>query len=141
MIIVQQGQYNTPWATCSRNKTLSSPTYLWTIRHKLANVAYQFIPFRILPITTYPPNYDLFELNIFSNQPTVLIGSNVQAANLPLIPGEWWLKIYEQVSTTNLNPALSYDVVYEGTLLVEQQTPIQQVEYTGTSNTWVVYQG
>lgn len=141
MIYVTQGQYNTPWATCSRNKQLSNPYYLWTIRHKLSNQSYQFIPYRIPPSTTYPPSYDLFELNIFLNQPEVYIGSNVQCVNLPLIGGEWYLKIYEQVSSTNLNPKLSYDVVYEGTLNVLEQDPIQQIEYTGTSNTWIVYNG
>lgn len=140
MIIANQGQTNQLVATCSRNKTLSNPYYLWTIRHKLANQAWQFIPYREQSITTYPPSYDLFKLDIISTNPQVYIGSIGTNANLHLIPGEYWVKIYE-TPTQNLNPAQAYDVVYEGIMVVDQQTPIQQIEYTGTNNTWIVYQG
>lgn len=141
MIIVQQGTYNTPIATCSRNKQLASPYYLWTIRHKLANQAWQFIPYREQSITTYPPSYDVFQLDIISTLPEVYIGGIGTTCNLHLIPGEYYVKIYEQVSSTNLNPSLAYDVVYEGLMTVLAEDPIEQIEYTGTSNTWVVYQG
>lgn len=141
MVIVQQGTYNTPIATCSRNKTLAAPYYLWTIRHKLANQAWQFIPYRRQSITTYPPSYDIFELNIDETQPESYIGTINSVCNLHLIPGEYYTKIYEQVSSTNLQPSLAYEVVYEGTMLVQPQNPIEQIEYTGTTNTWIVYQG
>lgn len=141
MIYVNQGQYNTPIATCSRNKSLSNPYYLWTIRHKLSNQAWQFIPYREQSITTYPPSYDVFKLNILLNQPEIYIGTINTICNLHLIPGEFYVKIYEQVSNSNLNPALSYDVVYEGLMVVIAEDPIEEIDYTGTTNTWVVYQG
>lgn len=128
-------------ATCSRNKTLASPYYLWTIRHKLSNQAYQFIPYRQQSITSYPPSYDMFDILVDFNQPQVYIGDINTACNLWLIPGEWYVKIYEQVSSSNLNPSLAYDVVYEGMLVVLSEDPIETIEYSGTPNTWVVYQG
>jgi len=141
MIFVQQGQYNTPIATCSRNKQLSNPYYLWTIRHKLSNQSWQFIPYREQSITSYPPSYDIFQLNIIFSQPEVYIGTSGTTCNLYLIPGEYYVKIYEQVSSSNLNPSLSYDVVYEGMMVVKSDDPIEQIEYSGTPNTWIVYQG
>jgi hypothetical protein len=141
MIYVNQGQYNTPIATCSRNKQLSNPYYLWTIRHKLSNQSWQFIPYREQSITSYPPSYDIFQLDILLNQPEVYIGSNVITCNLHLLSGEFYVKIYEQTSSSNLNPSLSYDVVYEGMMVVLSEDPIEEIEYTGTTNTWVVYQG
>lgn len=141
MIYANQQQYNTLIATCSRNKTLANPYYLWTIRHKLSNQAWQFIPYREPSNTTYPPSYDLFQLDIFSNVAEAYIGTSGSTCNLHLIPGEYYVKIYEQVSSSNLNPALSYDVVYEGTLVVLSSDPIDQISYSGTPNTWVVYQG
>ena len=128
-------------ATCSRNKTLSSPYYLWTIRHKLSNQAYQFIPYRQQSITSYPPSYDMFDISVDFNQAQVYIGDINTACNLWLIPGEWYVKIYEQFSSSNLNPSLAYDVVYEGMMVVLSDDPIESIEYSGTPNTWVVYQG
>lgn len=141
MIYVNQNQYNTPIATCSRNKQLSNPYYLWTVRHKLSNQTWQFIPYREQSITTYPPSYDVFQLDIFSTVSEVYIGSSSVTCNLHLIPGEYYVKIYEQVSSTNLQPSLSYDVVYEGLMVVLSEDPIEEIEYTGTTNTWIVYQG
>jgi len=141
MIYVNQGQYNTPIATCSRNKQLSNPYYLWTIRHKLSNQSWSFIPYREQSITSYPPSYDIFQLDILLNQPENYIGSSGLTCNLHLIPGEYYTKIYEQLSSTNLLASQTYDVVYEGMMVVLSEDPIESIEYTGTSNTWVVYQG
>ena len=141
MIILQQGQYNRAVATCSRNKNLSgSPYYLWTIRHKLSNQAWQFLPYRNPSITTYPPSYDVFDISIYMNSPEVLIGTSATTCNIHLIPGEYYLKCYEQVSSSNLNPSLSYDYVYEGTILVKSQDPIQELSYTGVTDVFIVYQ-
>jgi hypothetical protein len=141
MIILQQGSSNQAIATCSRNKNLAgSVNYLWTIKHKLSNQSWQFIPYRIIPITSYEPSYDIFNINIYLNTPQVFIGSINTPVNLHLIPGEYYLKIYEQYSPTNLNPSLSYDVVYEGTITVKPQVPINEVAYTGTTDVFVVYQ-
>lgn len=141
MIILQQGSSNQAIATCSRNKNLTGTVnYLWTIRHKLSNQAWQFIPYRVIPITTYEPSYDVFNIDIFLNQPEILIGNSNTSVNLHLIAGEYYLKIYEQASPTNLNPSLAYDVVYEGTIIIKPQVPINEVSYTGTSDVFVVYQ-
>ena len=143
MIILQQGQFNRAIATCSRNKNLSgNVTFLWTIRHKLSLQSWQFIPFRDPSITVgYEPAYDIFEINIDLDQPENYIGTGYSVpANLWLIPGEYYLKIYEQSSTSNLNPALSYDYVYEGMIVVKSDDPIQEVSYSGTSDVFIVYQ-
>jgi hypothetical protein len=141
MIILQQGQFNRAVATCSRNKNLSgSPYYLWTVRHKLSNQSWQFLPYRNESITTYPPSYDVFDISINMTQPEVLIGTSATTCNIHLIPDEYYLKCYEQVSSSNLNPSLSYDYVYEGTILVKSQDPIQELSYTGVTDVFIVYQ-
>lgn len=142
MILLQQGQFNRAIATCSRNKNLTgSVTFLWTVRHKLSNQTWQFIPYRDPSIVVgYEPAYDVFEMNILMNQGEVLIGTSGSPVNVQFIPGEYYLKIYEQSSPTNLNPSLSYDVVYEGTLLVKPQDPIGEISYSGVSDVFIVYQ-
>lgn len=142
MIILEQGTFNQAIATCSRNKNLTGNVYyLWTIRHKLSNQAWQFIPYQVPSITTYAPSYDLFDIGIYLNQPENLIGNSVNYTNLHLIAGEYYLKIYEQLSPTNLVPSLAYDVVYEGTITVKAEQPIEEVAYTGTTDIFIVYNG
>jgi hypothetical protein len=142
MIYLQQGNINQPTlVTCSRNKTLTGAvTYLWTIRHKLSQQSWKFIPYRSPNITTYEPSKDLFYISVNENTPEVFIGNITTTANLHLIPGEYYIKIYEQTSTTNLNPAHAYDVVYEGMLIVKSDDPINQIAYTGNSEVIIIYQ-
>lgn len=142
MIYLQQGSLNNQaLVTCSRNKSLvGAVTYLWTVRHKLSQQTARFIPYREPSITPYEPSKDLFLISIDDSMPEVLIGSANNTANVHLIPGEWYLKIYEQYSPTNLQPSQSYDVVYEGMLMVETDTPIGTFNYTGTTESVIIYQ-
>lgn len=142
MIYLQQGDINqNALVTCSRNKSLyGAVTYLWTIKHKLSQQSWKFIPYREPSITSYEPSKDLFYISIDDSSPEVLIGQSNLTTNLHLIPGEYYLKIYEQTSTTNLNPALSYDVVYEGMLIVNAADPINQIAYSGNSEVIIIYQ-
>jgi hypothetical protein len=136
MIYINQGELNEAAAVASRNKTLTgNVTYLWSMQHKLSGRRYRFIPFRILPATTYPPGYDLFCITIDDSIPESLTGNTICGdCNVHLIPGEYYLKIYEQLSTTNLNPQLSYDVVYETIVNVVGTNQNNPVTYSGTSD-------
>lgn len=142
MVYLQQGQSNQNMlVTCSRNKSLTgSVTYLWSVRHKLSQEVWRFIPYRDPVNLGYEPSKDLFYVSIDDSTPQVFTGSTGTTANVHLIPGEYYLKIYEQYSTTNLNPSLSHDVVYEGMLVVESDTPIGQIDYTGLTESVIIYQ-
>ena len=145
MIQIQRGELNDVVATCSRNKMLTgSVTYLWTMTHKLSRQNWKFLPFRVQPSVPYPPSYDLFTVNVDYNQPEVFTAStSANTVNLHLIEGQYFVKIYEQTSTTNLNPNLSYNVVYEGTANVNWSgSPQNQiVSYTGGTNIFKIYNG
>jgi hypothetical protein len=140
MVYVNQGEYNEPAVVCSRNKSLSNPTYLWSMYHKLSGQVWRFIPYRIPPSVSYSPAYDLFGLTIDDSIPESLTGNTgATSCNIHAIPGEYYVKIYEQVSSTNLNPALSYDVVYEtifNVVGINQNTPIS---YSGTPDIFIIY--
>ena len=141
MIYINQGQLNQAAAVCSRNKSLANPTYLWAMSHKLSNTRYRFIPFRVPPSTVgYEPGYDLFCITIDNSIPESLTGNTqCEDCNVHLIPGEYYLKVYEQVSSTNLNPALSYDVVYETIVNVVGTNLNIPVSYSGTSDIFIIY--
>jgi hypothetical protein len=142
MIYLEQGNNDQEaLVTCSRNKSLTGAvTYLWTVRHKLSQQTAKFIPYREITTLGYEPSKDLFYISIDDTSPQVLIGSATTICNIHLIPGEWYLKIYEQYSTTNLQPSQSYDVVYEGMLVVTSDDPIGTLNYTGTTEAVIIYQ-
>lgn len=141
MIYLRVGEVNTAIATCSVNKQLSNPSYLWSMRHKLTNQAWKSIPYRVPPAVNYSPSYDQFLINIDENSSQEYIGTASTAVNLHLIPGEYFIKIYEQTSPTNLNPALSYDVVYEGIATVINTGSTTPTSYSATTEVFITYQG
>lgn len=145
MVQIQRGELNNVVATCSRNKMLTgSVTYLWSMTHKLTNQNWKFLPYRIPPAVNYAPSYDLFAINVDYNLPEVFTGATANSSvNVHLLDGQYYVKIYEQYSTTNLNPQLSYDVVYEGTATVNFSGSPQNeiISYTGTGQVFKVYNG
>ncbi len=149
MIPINQAQLNTVVATCSRNKQLTGTVYyLWTITHKLTKQNWKFIPY-LLPATGaigYEPSYDQFQIDVDSGSSEVFIATGTTTpVNLHLIPGQYYVKIYEQASPTNLNPITAFDVVYEGMSNVIGTNPVYNdiVSYSGTSSSQIfkVYQG
>ena len=148
MIPINQAELNTVVATCSRNKQLTgSVYYLWTMTHKLTKQNWKFIPY-LLPATGavgYEPSYDQFQIDVDSASAQVYIATGTTIpVNLHLIPGHYYVKIYEQASPTNLNPLTAFDVVYEGMANIIGTNPVyNDIEvYTGNTNTtFKVYQG
>ena len=144
MIYLNQGENNLVTATCSANKMLTgNPTYLWSMRHKLTNKSWKSIPYAVPSSVDYNPTYDEFTIKVDESEPEVYTAStSANTVNLHLIPGQYFVKIYEQQSTTNLNPNYSYDVVYEGIATVRSSgTSTTEVSYTGTSDIFIVYEG
>jgi hypothetical protein len=145
MIQITQGELNNVVATCSRNKQLTgNVTYLWSITHKLTKQNWKFIPF-LLPSDSigYAPSYDLFQINTDFTEPELFIATGyTKPTNLHLIPGQYFVKIYEQTSNSNLNPSQSFDVVYEGMAnVLGPNAPYEEiVSYSGnTGQVFKVY--
>lgn len=141
MIYLNQLENNQAAAVCSRNKTLSGNVqYLWSMSHKLSGKQYRFIPYRLQPSVSYSPAYDIFCIDVDETIPQVLTGAtSCGETNVHLIPGEYYLKVYEQYSTSNLNPMLSHDVVYETLVNVIGTNQNIPVSYSGTSDIFIVY--
>ena len=141
MVYLNQGQLNQSAFVASRNKQLlGNVTYLFSMMHKLTGQKWRFIPFRIPPSVDYEPSYDLFCINIDETIPESLSGNtSCGDCNLHLIPGEYYVKIYEQLSTTNLDPQYSYDVVNETIVNVVGTNKNIPTSYSGTSDVFIVY--
>ena len=134
MIYLNQSQQNQAAAVCTRNATLTGGTivYLWNLNHKLSGRVFNFIPFRLIPSVTYKPGYDLFCIDIDDSIPQVLTGTTqCGQTNVHLIPGEYALTVYQQLSTSNLNPSLSSGIVYQTLVIVDGVNQNNPTVYTG----------
>ena len=144
MIYIYQNEINEVPATCSRNNLDGGPVYLWSMIHKLTFQSWNFIPYRIPPSTTYKPGYDLFCINSDNSLPESLTGntgceSGDTICNIHLIPGEYWVRIYSQTSTTNLNPQQTDELVYETMGLMVGVNENEPITYSGNSDIFIVY--
>ena len=112
MIYITQNATNTIMVSVSEYKELSSPTYLWVLQNAQSGVRTTFIPRNITNVypSYYANKYDYFQFNTNKNQPEVFIASGSTDCNIHLLDNnQYWLGIYEQVSTTNLQTSLSYN--------------------------------
>ena len=143
MIYLNQNENNLAAAVCSRNKWLTGPVvYLWSMNHKLSQQKFRFIPYLVPPAYSNNPPYDVFCINIDDSIPQVLTGAtSCGETNVHLIPGEYDLKVYEQSASLsgNTNPSIAYDVVYETLVNVVGINGYNPSVWSGTSNTYVIY--
>jgi hypothetical protein len=112
------------------------------MQHKLSQQKYRFIPFLVPSTASFNPPYDLFCINIDDSIPQVLTGATYCGeTNVHLIPGEYDLKVYEQplALSGNTNPQFAYDVVYETLVNVVGVNGYDPTVWSGTSNTYIVY--
>jgi len=141
MVYLNQGSVNQSAFVASRNKQLGgNVTYLFSMLHKLSGQRWRFIPYRVPPSVNYSPSYDLFCINIDDSIPQSLTGNTTCGkCNVHLIPGEYYVKIYEQLSSDNLDPQYSYDVVNETLVNVVGTNKNIPTSYSGDSDVFIVY--
>jgi len=143
MIYLNQGEFNQPAAVCTRNASLTGGTiyYLWHLYHKLSGKDYYMIPFRLQPAVSYPPAYDVFCVSIDESIPQVLTGSSLCGqTNIHLIPGEYSLNIFQQLSQSNLDPENSSGIVYQTLVNVIGTNKNNPTTYSGgTDGIFIIY--
>jgi hypothetical protein len=141
MIILQQYTNNEFPVTASMNVTISNPVYLFQFQHKLTNEYHYIIPYKV-PTSYSKPSYDMFLMNVDFSFPESLTNNTSTSGNLHLIPGEYLLRVYQQTSTSNLDPALSQGEIYQIMAVVNQTEVVCAPEppYTGGfDDEWIVY--
>ena len=95
MLKISANTENTIWVNASRNKTLSNPTYMMSLEHKVSGERKYFIPQNITSIsgnTTYQedPRVDLFKFGVFNNVENLTGGTRYWVKERPpaLVYGE-----------------------------------------------------
>lgn len=131
MIKITKGQVNEVVVTVTEKTTLETPYYLFEFlcddnQRKFYCIAADSSPNIV--------RYNLFEITETATDPDFTDGEITLD-----IPGFYHYTIYEQVSSTNLNPANATGIVEIGKLLVIGTTP--EVEEYQTTVTGEVYNG
>lgn len=101
--------------------TLTAPHYLFVFTHVETKNVVAFVKAEIDDESDYPQRFNKFTINVpvvFDNQPT----------------GEWHYKIYEQSSSTNIDPVLTGALLEEGKLFLDRAIEFAYMMYEQTQS-------
>lgn len=107
---ITRGASNTVVFTLTERVTLTNPYFLVSVKSRRSNEVKNFILGTNLSSAT--ERYDKFTITETSGAETLT------SAIVTLTGGDWWYKIYEQTSATNLNPDATTTLLEEGILRV-----------------------
>ena len=140
MVVLNIGENNKMCEPASRNKELFNPTYLISMYHKLSGQSWRFIPYVSDFTEDYLARFDTFYINIDYSTPQSLTGNTTSGStNVHLIEGDYWISIYEQYSTTNLDPTKAFNKVVETFGYVVPPTETNPT-YSGDNYEYKVYE-
>jgi hypothetical protein len=109
MLHFKQNDLNSCDVTVSNESELNNPNYLWCLTNLDSNVKKYFIPYNATVANA--TRFDTFTFSTNRLEPEVFTGST---CNIHLAQGQYRYTIYDQISPTNLNPALSNSIVENG---------------------------
>jgi len=131
VILINKNTSNTVILTLSEKTTLTNAKYLFEVTNDMSNDIKCFIA---ADISTNKLRYNEF---VFIENVTEDLLNGTFSLTLS---GFYKYNVYEQVSTTNLDPALALNLIDKGKLNVVSQLSDYPV-YTGNENNTVVYGG
>jgi len=113
MLLINKLQTKFWYLTLSEKTTISNPTYLFSVTHRLTNIVTNFI---LIDVSTHKERYNEFQIveNTYN-----------------FYTGEYEYQVYAQTSPINLNPLLSDELVEQGILKVNN-TELVEVFYEPT---------
>lgn len=124
MIYLTKGQTSDVIVTLTEKQTLSSPNYLFYFINRSDNDTVAFVKLNNTDTSAYKDRFNKFSINAstyFNNT----------------LAGEWTYYIYEQASTSNVNPDLATSLLETGILRLDDSTTFGFTEYE-TNNTFKV---
>ena len=115
MLQINKQESKSWYLTLSEKTTIANPTYLFSLTHRLTNVAYNFI---LSDTSSYTTRYNKFDIT--------------EGTTVTLDAGEYEYEIYAQTSPTNLDPTLANELVEEG--MVKVDFDVTRTQYSVTLN-------
>ena len=111
MLQINKAETKSWYLTLSEKTTISNPTYLFSLTHRLTNTITNVI---LSDVSIHIERYNQFNV--------------VEGTTFDLYTGEYMYKVYAQTSISNTDPNLSDELVEEGILKVNPQ-PLVDVYY------------
>jgi len=124
MIHLTKGETNIIVMTLTEKQLLTNPNYLFVFTNRSANTEVKFIQLNNTDVSQYKDRYNEFSIVTNTNFATAL-------------NGQYDYDIYEQTSTSNLNPA-GLNLLESG-IMELVGTPFNFTEYT-TTDTYKIRQ-
>jgi hypothetical protein len=110
MLIIRKNQVNNLIATASMNRTLQNPYYLFSFQHVASKERLSFLP----EIVNSNTRYDKYR---FIEGGSTNLSATPPVVNFPY-NGQYYYSIYEQLSPTNTDIALTYNKLESGRAVV-----------------------
>jgi len=111
MLQINKAESKNWYLTLTEKTTISNPYYLFSLKHRLTAVEYNFL---LTDTSSYKERYNEFEIT--------------EGATVTLDAGEYLYRIYAQTSSVNTNPELANELVEEG--LVKVDFDVTRTQYT-----------
>ncbi len=105
MLIIRKNDVNNLVVTASMNKTLPNPYYLFSFQHITSKERVSFLPEMVISNTRYDKFRFIEGATNLANIPPVV--------QMPFL-GQYYYSIYEQLSPTNTDIALTYNKLESG---------------------------
>lgn len=125
MIHLTKGQTEKVILTLKEKQTLSSPNFLFYFTSRVTDFSVAFVVLGSIDLSGFKDRYNEFDIVV-----------NTHFANVT--SGEFNYSIYEQTSTSNLNPALATGLVESGQMSLKNSTEFEFTTYNQTNNTYKV---
>ena len=113
--------------TLTEYVTINDPYFLFVFKHVLTNDEVKFIKSEAADESNYPERFNQFTIN-----PSVVFPDKH--------PGEWHYKVYEQASSTNINPASAGNLLEQGKLMTVRPVEFEFTKYDQPT-TYKTYNG
>ena len=125
MLHLTKGQTEKVIVTLKEKATLSAPNYLFIFTSKVTNLQIKFVLLNNTDLSAYKDRFNEFSLVVNTYFATAL-------------PGEYGYTIYEQTSSSNLDPSLATGILETGQMALENSTDFEFTTYNATTNTYKV---
>jgi len=117
MIQLTKGQTQYIYLTLTEKQLLSNPNYLFIFTNRSSNLQVKFVLLNAADVSQYKDRY-----NKFSIVTNTYFGSSLN--------GQWTYDVYEQVSSSNINPA-GLNQLESGIMMLNQASTVY-TEYATT---------
>lgn len=125
MIHFTKGQTENIVLTLTEKTTLSAPNFLFIFKSRTSNEQVSFVILGSADLSSFKERFNSFNIVI-----------NTHFTNK--ISGEYSYIVFEQTSTSNVNPANATGIVEVGQMNLKDATDFSFTSYNNTTNTYKV---